>query len=142
LLGPGEISLRRIGRDPHDLGVESGELRLVIPELGEFAFSAAGERLDEERDNDELSLGEGLGQPERPAVLVAERDLRRLVVDRERRFSIRRERRPRQEDGQQNDQPSQEFSTAWSTAPRKSGSGKAPSNWTRSLMTTLGTPIT
>jgi hypothetical protein len=36
----------------------------------------------------------------------------------------------------------QGVSTAWSTAPRKSGSGTAPSNWTRSLITTFGTPIT
>src|SRR5262249_420735 len=36
----------------------------------------------------------------------------------------------------------QDVSTAWSTAPRKSRSGRAPSNWTRSLITTFGTPIT
>src|SRR5207249_508321 len=36
----------------------------------------------------------------------------------------------------------QEVSTAWRTAPRKSRSGMAPSNCTRSLITTFGTPIT
>src|SRR2546427_5991562 len=36
----------------------------------------------------------------------------------------------------------QGVSTAWSTAPRKSRSGTAPSNCTRSLITTFGTPIT
>src|SRR5438093_622924 len=36
----------------------------------------------------------------------------------------------------------QEVSTAWRTAPRKSRSGTAPSNCTRSLITTFGTPIT
>src|SRR2546425_7558059 len=36
----------------------------------------------------------------------------------------------------------QEALTAWSTAPRKSFSGMAPSNCTRSLMTIFGTPMT
>src|SRR2546426_6711862 len=40
------------------------------------------------------------------------------------------------------DGPVQEALTAWSTAPRKSFSGTAPSNCTRSLMTIFGTPMT
>jgi len=143
LLRPGEVSLGRIRRDPDDLGVERGELGLVVPEPGEFALSAAGERLDEERDDDEIALGERLGQAKRAAVLIAERDLRRLVVDRKRLVAIGGQGRGGQQNGQQ--QPGealQDVSTAWSTAPRKSRSGTAPSNWTRSLITTFGTPIT
>ena len=128
MLRPREVSLGRIDGDADDLGVERGVFRLFIPELGEFALSAAGERLDEERHHDEVARGKRVGQPEGAAVLIPERDLRRLVVDRERRVTIRRERRPHQERGHQRDQRAQEPSTACSTAPRKSGSGKAPSN--------------
>ena len=89
-----EVSFGRIGRDADDLGVECGVFRLFIPELGEFALSAAGERLDEERDHDEIALRQRLAELERPSVLVAERDLRRLVIDRQRLVAIGRERRP------------------------------------------------
>src|SRR5262245_12674001 len=148
MLRPRQVPLGRIGRDADDLGVQCGVLGLFIPELGEFAFSAAGERLDEERDDDEVALRQRLAELERPPVLVAERDLRSLVVDRERLVAIGRQRRRHdesrrgQKDGEYGSQRFHELSTAWSTAPRKSGSGNAPSNWTRSLMTTFGTPIT
>jgi len=109
MLRPREVSVGRIGRDADDLGVECGVFRLFIPELGEFALSAAGERLDEERDHNEIALRQRLAELERPAVLVAERDLRRLVIDRERLVAIGRKRRPGDErrrgnnDGEQDD---------------------------------------
>ena len=109
MLRPREVSVGRIAGDADDLGVECGVLRLFIPELGEFALSAAGERLDEERDHDEIALPQRLAELERPAVLIAERDLRSLVVDRERLVAIGREHRPadqrrrRDHDGQQDD---------------------------------------
>lgn len=104
--------------------------------------SATGERLHVERDDDEVALRERLGQAERPAVLVTQHELRRLLVDREGLVAIGGGRRSRQQRGEQDDERLQDVSTAWSTAPRKSCSGTAPSNWTRSLMTTFGTPMT
>src|SRR5262249_46432388 len=144
MLRPGEIALGRIRRDPDDLGVERGELWLVVPEPGEFTLSAAGERLDEERDDDEIALAERFAQAEWMAVLIAEGDLRGLVVDRERLVPIGGQGRTggQQSGQQQRSDASQGVSTAWRTAPRKSCSGTAPSNWTRSLITTFGTPIT
>src|SRR5687767_14315178 len=54
LPGPGEVARGRIGGDSDDLGVDRRVLRLVIPEPGEFEVSAAGERLDVERQHDEV----------------------------------------------------------------------------------------
>jgi hypothetical protein len=129
MLRPGQIALARIDRDPDDLGVERGELGLVVPEPGEFALSATGERLDEEGNDDEVAAGERIAQPERTAVLIAQRNLGGLVVHRQRLVSIGGERGPGQQRGQQQrDDAAQGVSTAWSTAPRKSCSGTAPSN--------------
>src|SRR5574341_541428 len=140
---PGEVAFGGIGGDPDDLGVERGELGVVVPEPGELQLSAAGERLDEEGDHDEVAPRERLREAEGPAVLIAEHDVRRAVADGERRVALGRARDGRHERRErQQDERSQGALTAWSTAPRKSFSGTAPSNWTRSLMTTFGTPIT
>ena len=73
LAGPREVALGRIGRDADDLGAERRVLRLVIPEPGEFEVSAAGERLDVEREHHELALFQGLGQTKGLAVLIGQR---------------------------------------------------------------------
>lgn len=104
--------------------------------------SAAGERIDVERDDDEVAFSERLGQAERPAGLVTQHELRGLLVDRDGLVAVGGGGRSCQQRGEQDDERLQDVSTAWSTAPRKSCSGTAPSNWTRSLMTTFGTPIT
>jgi hypothetical protein len=140
--GPRQVPLRRIDGDPDDLGVQRRELRLVIPEPGELALSAAGERLHVEGDDDEVALDEGVAQAEGPTMLIGQDDGRCRLADGERLVPVGRKRRCRQQRDQEQNQPAQGVSTAWSTAPRKSGSGTAPSNWTRSLITTFGTPIT
>ena len=129
MLRPGQIALGWIDRDPDDLGVERGELGLVVPEPGEFALSAARERLDEEGNDDEVAAGERIAQAERTAMLIAQRDLGGLVVHRQWLVSIGGERGSGHQHGQQQrDDAAQGVSTAWSTAPRKSCSGTAPSN--------------
>ena len=143
LLRPGEIALGQIGRDPDDLSVERGELRLVVPEPGEFTVSAPGERLHVERDDDEVALrSASVRRNGRAACWSLQRRLRGLLVDREWLVAVGGGRRSGQQRGEQDDKRLQDVSTAWSTAPRKSCSGTAPSNWTRSLMTTFGTPMT
>ena len=84
LARPGEVALGRVGRDADQLGVDGGEAGLILPEPGELEVSAAGERLDVEGDHDEVAPGQELGEPERLAVLVAEHDGGRGLVDRER----------------------------------------------------------
>jgi len=112
VLRPGEVAFRGIDRDADDFGVERGELRLVVPEPGEFALSAAGEGLDEEGHDDEIALRESVGQSERPAMLVTQDDVGRRLVDRDRLVAVRRERGRRQEGEQDEDERLQRSTTS------------------------------
>jgi len=112
VLRPGEVAFRGIDRGADDFGVERGELRLVVPEPGEFALSAAGEGLDEEGHDDEIALRESVGQSERPAMLVTQDDVGRRLVDRDRLVAVRRERGRRQEGEQDEDERLQRSTTS------------------------------
>src|SRR5438067_3848593 len=145
LARPRQVALGRVGGDPHDLGVERRELRVVLPEPGEFAVSAAGEGLDVEGDDDPVALLEEVGELEGLALLIDELRVGRGRADLERRLVGR----PRRGDGEEGDGEDADGAhhepagaTARSTASRNCGSGSAPSNPTRSLMTILGTAIT
>jgi hypothetical protein len=84
LLGPRQVARRRIGGDADDLGVQRGVLGGVIPEPGEFALSAASERLDVEGDHDEIARLEQIRKVQAPPVLIDEREIGSDVPQRER----------------------------------------------------------
>ena len=100
LARPGQGAPRRIDGDADDFRVGGRVAALVIPEPGEFEVSAAGERLDVEGEHDEVAPLERVGEPERPAVLVAEGHVGGPVADRHRRPALGRRRRRRQDQQQ------------------------------------------